>query len=210
MTTPTQSPGPALAASPFAAVRSRVITALVYDKPGVLARISSLFRRRGLNISSLTVGHSEKPGISRMTFVVEGQENIVRQIAAQLDRLIDVLEVQDITEKNTVWRELALIKVTATHATRTEVLQLATIFRVSVVDVGAESMTFEVTGDESKIDALIELMRQYGVREVMRTGKVAVLRGSLVAGEADGMFQIKNGASRLEPAEVPGDDSGSV
>ncbi len=199
-----------MTAAPFAAVRSRVITALVYDKPGVLARISSLFRRRGLNIASLTVGHSEKPGVSRMTFVVEGQENIVRQIAAQLDRLIDVLEVQDITEKNTVWRELALIKVTATHATRTEVLQLATIFRVSVVDVGAESMTFEVTGDESKIDALIELMRQYGVREVMRTGKVAVLRGSLVAGEVDGMFQIKNGTSRLEPAEVQGDDSGSV
>jgi acetolactate synthase-1/3 small subunit len=191
-------------------MRSRVITALVHDKPGVLARISSLFRRRGLNIASLTVGHSEKPGLSRMTFVVEGPENIVRQIAAQLDRLIDVMLVQDITDKNTVWRELALIKVTATPATRTEVLQLASVFRVSIVDVGAESLTMEVTGDEAKIDALIELMRQYGVREVMRTGKVAMLRGTLVPGEAEGAFQLRNGAARLVGAELAGDDSGSV
>ncbi len=210
MITPAQIPGPALTASTSNALRSRVITALVYDKPGVLARISSLFRRRGLNIASLTVGHSEKPGVSRMTFVVEGQENIVRQIAAQLDRLIDVLEVLDITEKNTVWRELALIKVSATAVTRTEVLQLASIFRVSVVDVGVESLTFEVTGDESKIDALIELMRQYGVREVMRTGKVAVLRGSLVVGEVDGSFFSKDVGLKIAAAELAGDDSGSV
>ncbi len=209
MTTPTQTPGPVGAAS-NQTVHSRVITAVVYDKPGVLARISGLFRRRGLNIASLTVGHSEKPGLSRMTFVVEGPQNTVRHIAAQLDRLIDVIQVDDITDKNTVWRELALIKVTATPATRTEVLQLASIFRVSVVDVGAESMTFEVTGDESKIDALIELMRQYGVREVMRTGKVAVLRGSLAQGHADGSFRNKDGVIRAALLEQVGNDSGSV
>jgi acetolactate synthase-1/3 small subunit len=191
-------------------MHSRVITALVQDKPGVLARIATLFRRRGLNIASLTVGHSEVAGMSRMTFVVEGPQNIVRHIAAQLGRLVDVIQVEDITDRNTVWRELALIRVTATPATRTEVLQLASIFRVAVVDVGAESMTFEVTGDESKIDALIELMRQYGLREVMRTGKVAVLRGTLVPGEADGMFRARNGPARLAPAELAGDDSGSV
>ncbi|GEM_PF-15205 len=210
MTSPTQSPGPAIVPAPFATTHSRVVTALVYDKPGVLARISGLFRRRGLNIASLTVGPSEKPGLSRMTFVVEGPENIVRHIAAQLDRLVDVIQVEDITDKNTVWRELALIKVTATPATRTEVLNLASIFRVSVVDVGAGSMTFEVTGDESKIDALIELMRQYGVREVMRTGKVAMLRGTLVPGDPDGSFRVKNGVARLAPAEMAGGDSGSV
>ena len=206
MTSPTQSPGPAL--RPAAAkVSSRVITAVVYDKPGVLARISGLFRRRGLNIASLTVGHSEKPGMSRMTFVVEGPENTVRQIAAQLDKLVDVIQVDDITDKNTVWRELALIKVTATPATRTEVLQLVSIFRVNVVDVGVENMTFEVTGDEAKIDALIELLRQYGVREVMRTGKVAVLRGTLARGEPDGSVRHRDGAVH---AGVAADDSGSV
>lgn len=193
-----------------AAMHSRVITAMVQDKPGVLARIATLFRRRGLNISSLTVGHSEQAGISRMTFVVEGPQHIVRHIAAQLERLVDVIHVEDITDRNTVWRELALIRVTATPATRTEVLQLASIFRVAVVDVGAEAMTFEVTGDESKIDALIELMRQYGVREVMRTGKVAVLRGTLVPGEADGTMRARNGPLRLAAADHEGHDSGSV
>ena len=210
MTTPTQSPGPAAPQPPAAAMHSRTVSALVRDRPGVLARISGLFRRRGLNIASLTVGHSEKPGLSRMTFVVEGPQHVVGLVAAQLDRLVDVVEVEDITDRNTVWRELALIKVAATPATRSEVLQLAAIFRVSVVDVGAESVTFEVTGDESKIDALVELLRQYGVRAVMRTGKVAVLRGTLTPGGPDGLFQIKNGAVRPVGAELAGDDSGGV
>ncbi len=207
--TPSGAPG-AQPAPTTPETHTRVITALVQDKPGVLARISGLFRRRGLNIASLTVGPSEKAGLSRMTFVVEGPQHIVRHIAAQLDRLIDVVEVEDITEKNTVWRELALIKVTATPATRTEVLQLANIFRVSVVDVGAESLTIEVTGDSEKIDSLVELLRQYGVRVVMRTGKVAVLRGSLVAGESDGALRMRNGGARVAPAELAGEDSGAV
>ncbi len=216
MTSPTQSPGPAAPPAPGTpATSARVVSALVTDKPGVLARISGLFRRRGLNIASLTVGHSELPKLSRMTFVVEGPGHIVRLVAAQLDRLVDVVDVEDITDRNTVWRELALIKVTATPATRTEVLQLASIFRVSVVDVGAESMIFEVTGDESKIDSLIELLRQYGVRAVMRTGKVAMLRGSLVPGVADGRFRMKDGVMKSAgPAASAEDlvveDSGSV
>jgi acetolactate synthase-1/3 small subunit len=206
---PPGAPG-ASSAPAILETHARVITALVQDKPGVLARISGLFRRRGLNIASLTVGHSENTGLSRMTFVVEGPQHIVRHIAAQLDRLIDVVEVEDISEKNTVWRELALIKVAATPATRTEVLQLASIFRVSVVDVGAESLTIEVTGDSGKIDSLVELLKQYGVRVVMRTGKVAVLRGSLVAGEPDGAYHMRSVAGRITPAELAGDDSGAV
>ena len=141
---------------------SRTITALVQDKPGVLARIAGMFRRRGFNIASLAVGHSEQPNFSRMTFVVQGPSNIVEHVAAQLDRLVEVVHVADITDKNLVWRELALIKVSSTPATRSEILQLAAIFRVNVVDVAAESLTVEITGDQAKIDSLIKLLEQYG------------------------------------------------
>ncbi|MBM3957465.1 MAG: acetolactate synthase small subunit [Gemmatimonadetes bacterium] len=160
--------------------------ALVEDKPGVLARIAGLFRRRGFNIASLAVGPSERPGLSRLTFVVEGEPNLVGLVAAQLDRLIDVVSAEDITDRNMVWREMALIKVRATPETRTEILQLAGIFRVNVVDVGAETLTMEITGDSEKIDSLIELLRRYGVLEVMRTGRVATLRGSLTPGGEEG------------------------
>ncbi len=122
-------------------VATRTVVALVEDKPGVLARIAGLFRRRGFNIASLAVGPSEQPGLSWLTFVVEGEPDLVGHVAAQLDRLIDVVSAEDITEKNIVWREMALIKVEATPDRRTEVLQLAGIFRVNVVDVGAETRT---------------------------------------------------------------------
>jgi acetolactate synthase-1/3 small subunit len=167
----------------------RTISALVQDKPGVLARISGLFRRRGFNIASLAVGRSEQPGMSRMTFVVEGPDAVVRHVAAQLDRLIDVVEVHDITDQNIVWRELALIKVAAPSAKRGEVLELTNVYRANVIDIGVESLTLEISGGRQKIDSLIELLKKFGLLEVIRTGRVATLRGTLVEGEADGLYQ---------------------
>ena len=190
------------------AFQQRTIVALVNDKPGVLARIAGLFRRRGFNIASLAVGHSERRGFSRMTFVVEGPPNVVQHVAAQLDRLIDVVEVQDITEKNIVWRELALIKVKSTAGTRSEILELAGIFRVNVVDIGAQTMTMEITGGRQKIDSLVQLLRKYTVLEVMRTGRVATLRGALDEDGEEGEF-IREWSPMHEYRPSAG-DSGSV
>ena len=187
----------------------RTISALVQDRPGVLARIAGLFRRRGFNIASLAVGRSEQPGLSRMIFVVEGPNEVVRHVSAQLDRLIDVVEVRDITEKNIVWRELALIKVTADALARREILELVNIFRVNVIDIGAESLTVEISGGRQKIDSFIELVRKFGIEEVIRTGRVATLRGTLIAGEVDGLFQSDTNQSNYT-LPIPGDDTGSV
>ena len=187
----------------------RTISALVQDRPGVLARIAGLFRRRGFNIASLAVGRSEQPGMSRMTFVVEGPDEVVRHVSAQLDRLIDVVEVHDITEKNIVWRELALIKVTADALARREILELVNIFRVNVIDIGAESLTVEISGGRQKIDSFVELVRKFGIEEIIRTGRVATLRGTLIAGEADGLFQSDTDQSSYT-LPVPTDDTGSV
>ena len=187
----------------------RTISALVQDRPGVLARIAGLFRRPGFNIESLAVGRSERPGLSRMTFVVEGPEEVVRQVAAQLDRLIDVVEVHDITEQNIVWRELALIKVRANAGKRGEILELANIFRVNVIDIGVESLTMEISGGRQKIDSLIELLRKFGLEEVIRTGRVATLRGTLVEGEDDGLFQSDASKSTYTLPTATG-ESGSV
>ncbi|MDA1278934.1 MAG: acetolactate synthase small subunit [Chloroflexi bacterium] len=187
----------------------RTISALVSDRPGVLARISGLFRRRGFNIASLAVGRSEEPGLSRMTFVVEGPDEVVRHVAAQLDRLIDVVEVRDISESNIVWRELALIKVKAPAGARAEVLELVNIFRVNVIDIGVESLTVEITGGRQKIDSFIELVRKFGLQEVIRTGRVATLRGTLIEGEEDGLFQSDASASTYV-LPVPTDQTGSV
>ena len=187
----------------------RTISALVQDKPGVLARISSLFRRRGFNIASLAVGRSEQSGLSRMTFVVEGPDEVVRHVAAQLDRLIDVVEVHDITESNIVWRELALIKVKAPAGARAEVLELVNIFRVNVIDIGVESLTVEITGGRQKIDSFIELIRKFGLEEVIRTGRVATLRGTLIDGEEDGLFQSEASSPTYVLPTISG-ESGSV
>ena len=187
----------------------RTISALVQDRPGVLARNAGLFRRRGFNIASLAVGRSEQPGLSRMTFVVEGPNEVVRHVSAQLDRLIDVVEVRDITEKNIVWRELALIKVTADALARREILELVNIFRVNVIDIGAESLTVEISGGRQKIDSFIELVRKFGIEEVIRTGRVATLRGTLIAGEVDGLFQSDTNQSNYT-LPIPGDDTGRV
>lgn len=188
--------------------KQRTIIALVQDRPGVLARISGLFRRRGFNIASLAVGRSERAGLSRMTFVVEGPPHVVQHVAAQLDRLVEVVEVQDITEKNIVWRELALIKVSAPSEHRSEILELANVFRVNVIDIGAKSLTMEVTGGRNKINSLIELLRRFGIREVIRTGRVATLRGALIEGQEEGAHAIVESVQHFYTPTAG--DSGSV
>jgi len=169
---------------------SRTVIALVQDKPGVLARVAGLFRRRGFNIASLAVGHSEKRGLSRMAFIVEGDAETVGQVAKQLDKLIDVVQADDITDQDVVYREMALVRVNAQPSTRTEILQLVGIFRADIVDVGAEAMIIEATGDADKIDSMITLLKPFGVREVMRTGRVAMPRSALAKGGRDG-FNVK-------------------
>ena len=154
------------------------IVALVEDKPGVLNRIASLFRRRSFNIQSLAVGGSEHPNLSRMTIVAIGDSAQIEQVRKQLDKLINVIKVSDITEENMVTRELALIKVKASASTRSEIMQIVDIFRANIVDVAPGSLTVEVTGDADKLDSLLGLLRDFGVKEVSRTGRIALTRGN--------------------------------
>lgn len=154
------------------------LIALVGDKPGVLNRMVSLFRRRGFNIESITVGHSEMPHLSRMTIVVNGSTATVEQVRKQLDKDIDVVKVSDITDDNMIARELALIKVKTTSATRSEIMQIVDIFRANIVDVASDSVIIEITGDEEKINSLFNLLRNFGINEIARTGCIAMTRGS--------------------------------
>ena len=159
------------------ATTKHILTALVEDRPGVLNRMSSLFRRRGFNIESIAVGHCEIPNLSRMTIVVDGTTTSVEQVRKQLDKTIRVVKVSDITGDDTIARELALIKVKATSSTRSEIMQIVSIFRANIVDVSADSLTVEVTGDEGKVDSLFNLFRGFGIRELTRTGRIAMTRG---------------------------------
>jgi acetolactate synthase-1/3 small subunit len=154
------------------------LVAWVEDKPGVLNRVASLFRRRGFNIDSIAVGHSEQPGVSRMTIVVNGTGNIVEQVRKQLDKVADVIKVSDISDEKMIARELALIKVRANSTTRSEIIEIVDIFRANIVDVAADSLTIEITGDEEKVESLYNLIRRFGIKELVRTGRVAVTRGS--------------------------------
>ena len=174
------------------------IVALVQDRPGVLNRVASLFRRRGFNITSLAVGQSEQPSLSRMTFVVEGDDDTVEQVTKQLHKLIEVIRVSEISEDEIVARELALVKVHTTPPTRSEIMQLVDIFRANIVDVGPSSLVIEVTGEEDKITALIDLLRPFGIREIMRTGRVAMVRGT---SEGRSGRQRTNGARPKGPDE---------
>jgi acetolactate synthase-1/3 small subunit len=153
------------------------IVALVEDRPGVLDHMASLFRRRGFNIESIAVGHSEVPHLSRMTLVVNGANTMVEQVRKQLDKVVDVVKVSDITGDKVITRELALIKVKATSSSRSEIMQIVDIFRANIVDVAADSVTVEVTGDEAKIDSLLDLLRGFGIKELARTGRIALTRG---------------------------------
>ena len=149
----------------------------VENKPGVLNRVASLFRRRGFNIESLTVGHTEKPGVSRMTIVVDTDEGGALRIEANLHKLVHVLRVENVTSTPSVFRDLAMIKVAARPETRAEIMQLAHVFRARIVDVNSESLVIETTGAEDKIDGLVEILRGYGILEMARTGRVAMTRG---------------------------------
>lgn len=153
------------------------LAVLVENKSGVLSRVASLFSRRGYNIDSLAVGVTEDPEISRITIVVHGDDHVLEQVTKQLNKLIDVIKVSDIGGDDAVERELALIKVSADVDTRAEIIQIANIFRARIVDVAPKSMTVEVTGDEGKIQAIEKLLRQFGIKEMVRTGKIAMVRG---------------------------------
>lgn len=154
-----------------------ILVALVNDRPGVLNRVASMLRRRGFNIDSIAVGHTEKEGISRMTIVVGGDPATVEQARKQLDKVIDVIKLYDITEDSLVDRELALVKVKATAATRNEIIQIVDIFRANIVDVAADSLIVEVTGDEDKLSSLLRLLSNFGIKEIARTGRLAMTRG---------------------------------
>ncbi|HYC72820.1 MAG TPA: acetolactate synthase small subunit [Opitutaceae bacterium] len=153
------------------------LIAYVEDVPGVLNRIASLFRRRNFNIESLTVGRAEQPGVSRLTVVVEASEHGARLVEANLYKLVNVLRVDDLTHKAALTRELGLVKVTVTPQTRSQVLQLADVFRARVVDVDEESLVIEVTGTPEKIGKFEMVLRPYGILEIVRTGAVAMARG---------------------------------
>jgi len=162
-------------------VGKHTLIVLVVDEPGVLNRVASLFRRRGFNIESIAVGHSEVPHLSRVTIVVDEANTAVEQVRKQLAKVIDVVKVSDITGDEIVTRELALVKVRATSATRSEIIQIVDVFRANIVDVAPDSLTIEVTGDEDKVDSLLNLLRGFGIKEVARTGCIAMTRGNLGA-----------------------------
>jgi acetolactate synthase I/III small subunit len=157
--------------------RKHTISVLVENKFGVLSRVAGLFSARGYNIESLSVGETLDPSVSRMTIVVTGDEFVIEQVMKQLHKLIDVIKVNDFTDESHVERELVLIRVNAEPQHRTEVMRTADIFRARIVDVTPVSFVLEATGDEGKIEALLELLRPIGVQEVVRTGKVAITRG---------------------------------
>jgi len=158
--------------------RKYTIAILVNDQPGVLQRVSGLFGRRGFNIESITVGASEEPGLSRMVIVTAGDDQTLEQIQKQLYKLIDVIKVIDVSGNPMVGRELGLIKISAEPSMRPEVLGIVETFRAAVVDIGPSSLIVQVVGDSEKIDAMIELLKPYGIRELSRTGVTAMNRGA--------------------------------
>lgn len=172
------------------------LIAKVENKPGVLNRVASLFRRRNFNIESLNVGRTENPDISRMTIVMENANIDAKKVEANLYKLVNIIDVQDVTNQPTVARDLALIKVNAKPDQRSEIANLVNIFRAKIVDVACDSVIVEITGTEEKIEGLIELLRPIGIHEMVRTGQVAMLRGN-----TDGVRHTPgaNGNSRNKP-----------
>ena len=168
------------------------LVAMVTDKPGVLNRIASLFRRRGFNIESIAVGHSEIAGVSRVTIVVNGTSAQVEQVRKQLEKEVHVVKVTDVTGEGTIIRELALIKVKTNADNRSEIMQVVDIFRAKIVDVSSDSVTVEVTGDDEKIESLYKLLNTFGIKEIARTGTIAMTRGN--NSPADDKRQMKKKA----------------
>ncbi len=178
------------------------LVALVEDRPGVLNRVASLFRRRAFNIESLTVGRTHQPEVSRMTILVDTELTPVSLVESNLSKLINVIDVQNVTHLPTVSRDLALIKVRADAPARAEIAQLVEIFRAKIVDVAAESVIVEVTGDEDKINGLIDLLRDRGIIEMVRTGQIAMVRGqgqeARPAGNGNGNHRLLEPAGSLQ------------
>lgn len=205
-TTPATTPMPTTQNSPTV---KHTVAALVENRPGVLNRVASLFRRRGFNIDSLAVGTTEEPGISRMTIVVEGPPHIGDQVQKQLDKLIDVVTVESLTDAEAVTRELALIKVNARPEQRREILDLIEIFRASVVDVSTSSLTIQFTAAGDTLDALIDNLRPYGIREMVRTGRIALLRGARTTAvhqrEPEELRRFHQESGRLPEGTLPFD-----
>src|SRR5690625_825536 len=160
-------------------MKKHTISILVNDQPGVLQRVAGLFGRRGYNIDSITVGESEEQGLSRMVIVTTGDKQTVEQISKQLYKLIDVIKVVDLSENPMVDRELALLKVSADAEKRAEILSVVETFRAAVVDIGSTTMIVQVVGDSTKVDAMTELLRPYGIKEISRTGVTAMTRGAV-------------------------------
>ncbi len=161
-------------------LRRHTISVLVENRFGVLARVAGLFSARGFNIDSLCVGETQDPTVSRITITTSGDEYLVEQIKKQLNRLVDVIKVMELTEGEFVDREMMLIKVSASREVRSDVLRITDIFRAKVVDVSPQTYTLEVTGDSGKLAAIVKLLRPYGIKEIVRTGKVAITRGAKI------------------------------
>jgi len=188
------------------ATTKHTIVALVDDKPGVLNRVVSLFRRRGFNIESIAVGSSELPHISRMTIVVDGATTVVEQVRKQLDKVVDTIKVFEIAADEAVSRELALIRVKATSSTRSEIIEIVDIFRANIVDVAGDSVMIEVTGDEDKIDSLFNLLRGFGIREIARTGRIAMTRGGPGTLQVGGRLSPRRSNRKKQQNSTKGDD----
>jgi len=188
VTTDNASPAhanPPARALPGSGIQHRhVLVVLVLDKPGVLNRVASLMRARNFNIESLAVSHTDQPDISRMTITLVGDDVLVEQAIKQLYRLIDVLKVQDLTDEPKVEHELALVKVRASDSNRGEIVRIVELYRARVVDISETAIVVEATGTEAEVDALVALLRTYGVRELVRTGTVVMARGSASIEEA--------------------------
>lgn len=157
-----------------------VLAVLVENNSGVLTRVAGLFARRGYNIESLAVGPTENPEISRMTIVVEGDAEVIEQVTKQLNKLVDVIKISDITEEEFVDRQLVLIKVTAEPQVRAEIMQIVDIFRARIVDIGRNTLIIECTGDEGKVNAIEQSLKPFGIKELVRTGKIAIVRGQKI------------------------------
>ena len=173
--------------------KRHTMIAWVEDKPGVLNRISGLFGRRNFNIESLTVGQTEKPGVSRMTFVVRGSGRDIQQVRMQLYKLINVLEIQDVTNSPRVEYEMALIRVHAVSETRGEIMQLVDIYRANIVDVDIDSIIIRIVAKEDRVNALLRLLEQFGIIEMVRTGRVSMVRGSARSAELEEPMMHGNG-----------------
>jgi acetolactate synthase-1/3 small subunit len=186
------------------------IAVMVENRFGVLSRVAGLFSARGYNIESLSVGETLDPTVSRMTLVVRGDEFVIEQVIKQLHKLIDVIKVTDLTEENHVEREMILVRVNAEPSSRAEILRIADIFRAKVVDVTPSTYTLEGTGDESKVTAIVELLRPFGIQEVVRTGKVAIARGaktrSRKAEERLGKVRVAQAASKDAAPDIGFED----